>query len=1091
LEQLGVTVVTASGNNYALFEALGASTPAVHSTISVANTWPRASHRLRYSGNSDEFLAVEREGAVDRLAASSQRSTLPNQVAAPGMDIFSTWNGDQGRLYNTIGGTSMAAPLVSGVVALMQDAAFTFGGRYLRPDEVLTILKQTADPVTDADVPTNGRLPLTRDANRRVVPAGPEEELSETGLTFPRVNAYRAVQAVRQMVGVPFDDPDDPNATMDTNSVTGRAVDLASLNGTREFKFDGAVGRDGRVQLGAQDVDLFRVTLVSPGSLEASLAAVNGGAPLDSYLRVFDSAGQEIAANDDAAADNRYSSVGSPRLQPGTYYLGVSGAGNVGYDITTGADAANGRSEGDYQLAVRLNNPDPNGVLEGARSFRGLPSTFPGDLNSDPPPIGSATRLQVGPGDVDLFQVIAPDDGTLTVEVSQRTEGDAGPLADSLIRAFDAAGAELGRRGDDGQAVNTFLLPVTAGQVVYVGVSDAANPDYDPRAPFGRSANGTGGRYTVKLDFGNGDQNGTLFDAIDAAIGTARRSNVGSDPLPSPPAAEGERVTVGRGGAKDVDFFRYRPTADGLLDVTAVGEEGFIPSLSLWVLDAANRTVVKVGETTSASTQLIYPVTAGSFYYVGVTGLGNTDYEWYAPGSGSGGQTGVTTVTANLRPTADLAGLSDGQIQGHAAAILDLALGAPVASAVGVDGGLLVGAADVDLYRYVAPADQTLRVRTDTSAEGSSDTFLRFFDADGNELVTNGDAGAASTSSAVLVNVKAGRTFYIGVNGASADANRYDALTGQGAAPGSQGPYLLTVEEVPSNNPGTGVPFSATLDSPATVFRQTFTAVRNETVSVRITPDPGVDVQLRLELTTPADGTPGGASRTIDEKPAGQEESFEFRADPAGEYTLLVQTSQNNPNAVGDFVGSYQRRGVAQFSADGITVRETDGSATVTVERLGGVDSVLSVRYGNTGGSATAADSAAVSGTLVFQDGERFKTFTVPLFPDNVADGTKTFTFELGRGSVETQLGPRSTATLFIHDVPPPPPPASRQGNLQQLRQRHAAERAALVAQQQRRIRRLRRNGAPGETIRRVRRRQQTQLSGLLQRQQREVDSLR
>ena len=38
LESLGVTVVSASGNNYASFETPGAETPAAFSTISVANT---------------------------------------------------------------------------------------------------------------------------------------------------------------------------------------------------------------------------------------------------------------------------------------------------------------------------------------------------------------------------------------------------------------------------------------------------------------------------------------------------------------------------------------------------------------------------------------------------------------------------------------------------------------------------------------------------------------------------------------------------------------------------------------------------------------------------------------------------------------------------------------------------------------------------------------------------------------------------------------------------------------------------------------------------------------------------------------------
>src|SRR5688500_2536735 len=206
LENRGVTVVAASGNSYGGFASLGTAYPSVFSTIAVANTWEDAGTAAERSqitlgqGNGGLFGVVDEDPEADQLSASSQRSTLANQVAAPGTTIFSTWNGDGGLLYNTIAGTSMASPFVAGSVALMQDAAFTFGGRYLSPDEVLTIIKETADNIVDAQDPGTARFPVGRDSDGDLVRAGPDEDLPESGETFKRINVYRAVQRVRDVV---------------------------------------------------------------------------------------------------------------------------------------------------------------------------------------------------------------------------------------------------------------------------------------------------------------------------------------------------------------------------------------------------------------------------------------------------------------------------------------------------------------------------------------------------------------------------------------------------------------------------------------------------------------------------------------------------------------------------------------------------------------------------------------------------------------------------------------------------------------------------------------------------------------------------
>ncbi len=783
LEGLGVTVVSATGNNYASFVSPGAETPAAFSTISVANTWSVTSSFnsiATWAGSGVSFGVVERESAVDRVAASSQRSTLPNQVAAPGQNILSNWNGTGNDLRKTLSGTSMASPLVAGTVALMQQTASVAGGRYLSPTEILSILKDSADTIFDSDVPSNGRVPIINGN-----PAfNSQTALAETGIALQRINVHRALQQVRFVVSGAIP------GTGDANSTTATAIDLATLDGSRPFSFQGNIGVDGQVQVGANDIDLFKVTTVSPGSLALSLAPVGGGTSFDSFLRLFDANGSQLAANDDASQSTRYSALSSAQLPAGTYYIGVSSFDNSAYNIQTGAGAANGGSTGDYLLTVNLNNPDPNGVVTGAVAFAGLPIGFVGIIDSDPPPPGSTTRVQIGPQDVDIFEVIIPDDGSLTVETDTSAYGAQG--VDTFLRIFNAQGNVLASH-DDISASNTdsrIVLQVTLGQTIYVGVSDFNNQAYSPFNPFGRSNTGSGGSYDLSMTFDNGDQNGTVFTAVAATVGQDILSTVGSDPLPA-----GGRVTVGRNGAKDVDFLAYTPATGGLLDVNAVGQDGFIPSLSLWVLNNAQTDVVKVGETTTTNTELIFSVQANTTYYIAVTGVGNNDFDWYAPGSGTGGQIGTTLVSTALLPASAIDSLSDNRL--GSPAVQTVALDASLSGNVGMDASLIVGAADVDLYRFVATTTEALAFSTSTSTEGSSDTFLRLFTASGQELAANDDANATTTASLIVFSVVAGQTYFIGVNGYSVSAGSYDAVTGVGAAPGSQGTYVLNVAKAP------------------------------------------------------------------------------------------------------------------------------------------------------------------------------------------------------------------------------------------------------------------------------------------------------
>jgi len=91
---------------------------------------------VRYPARYSNVIAVAATDDTD--ARASWSSDGPEvELAAPGVAIYSTWR-DGG--YDTISGTSMAAPHVAGTVALVLAADST-----LTPDEVRAILQATAD----------------------------------------------------------------------------------------------------------------------------------------------------------------------------------------------------------------------------------------------------------------------------------------------------------------------------------------------------------------------------------------------------------------------------------------------------------------------------------------------------------------------------------------------------------------------------------------------------------------------------------------------------------------------------------------------------------------------------------------------------------------------------------------------------------------------------------------------------------------------------------------------------------------------------------------------------------------------------------
>lgn len=783
LESMGITVVSSSGNSYAQYAAPGASIPAVESTLSVGNSFSdngvgQYDFSGYFGGAADTYYARQTSAAPDIFNATSQRSTLFNQVVAPGTDILSTWNSPS-QLYNTESGTSMAAPFVSGTVALLQQEAFQSSGSYLLPSQVLQILRNTSDTIQD---PVNQPAVRASFANGF---KGPDQPLPGTGFNYDRINVDRAVQDVKQFV------QGNNGGLGDLNNTIATATPTQPLNGATSINLFGNIGVDG-LQLGGStvgvnDIDVYKITLQVTGALAIQLSPVSGGVNFAPTLRLFDASGTQldIATNTGVG----YPAIATPFSVPlatGTYYVGVSSSGNDTYDITNATGIGGGSSEGDYQLQVTVNNPDPTGVpAAGTPLNLNSPTTvamfgvsnLPANVISDV--VGQQTdqngvTFQIPNGDVRFFQVVAPDTGVL--DVTAATTGAAGVIVD----AFDSNDNPIGFEGSQ------ITVPVTIGQTYYLGVTTALNPGFNPTDPYARPANSTPPTpFDMTVAFDNGDVNGTLVQATSATVGTPITQQIGTD--------NGAALLGANGGNKDADFYAFTVPSSGVFHATVSGAGGLTPEMTLWTSTNGINGVQRLADAPTGSSQIYQQVTAGEVVVVSVTGSGNQNLNGISEGSGAGGQLGSYTLNTAIDPSSELTTLSNNSIRN--ATPTPLTLSTPIAANVGLDGNLYIGPNDVDMYSFVAPATREYQFATDTSQEGSAQTVLRVFDSQGDQIAVNQASSAVSTNSVALVPLTAGQTVYVGISGVGPQAFTYNPLTGANAGSGSTGPYSFSVTD--------------------------------------------------------------------------------------------------------------------------------------------------------------------------------------------------------------------------------------------------------------------------------------------------------
>jgi subtilisin family serine protease len=367
---------------------------------------------------SESIISVAATDRRNRLANFSNYGETSVDIGAPGVDIYSTLpNGGYGNL----SGTSMAAPQVSGAIALL--AAAKPG---LTAAELKAAILSTAQPIPAlaGKVATGGLLNV-HEALRSlgpwadIVDVAPDQRIDpvdELVVSFDRYVSgvddsdfvlrweSRGETVESSLVGVPFEPVDDTG--MRWRFVGLAAAGLTTRPGqytlTLNHAVSGIVDEDGKalyaspteswtqlppdigdtlrdaapvmpeddgtIQIvgtigdgknGPRDVDMYWVELGAGKTLsvDTDTDAHAIGSKLDTVVRIFDSAGNQLASNDDYdMGPDSFLSYVAPA--DGRYFIGISSFGNTNYSPTVSGSGLPGRTTGEFAMTI-TGDPTP------------------------------------------------------------------------------------------------------------------------------------------------------------------------------------------------------------------------------------------------------------------------------------------------------------------------------------------------------------------------------------------------------------------------------------------------------------------------------------------------------------------------------------------------------------------------------------------------------------------------------------------------------------------------------------------------------------------------------------------------------------
>jgi subtilisin family serine protease len=291
------------------------------------------------SYTSDAIISVAATTRTNQLASFSNWGATSVDIGAPGSSIYSTV---PGNAYATYSGTSMATPHVTGAIALLAAANPQATAPQLRSAVLSTAVPV---PALAGRVATGGLLNVAAALGAIASPPSADPP-NDPPPSDPPVDPPPSDPPADPPPSDPPADP-PPSDIVDVGDTLRTAAVIGNASGS--VRVSGIVGDTADA---GRDVDLYRVSLWAGQRFVVDIDArgLSGGSSLDSYLRLFDSRGRQLVANDDFAGSfDSYVSFTARRS--GTYYVGISGYGNHLYRTTLAGSGRSG-STGFYDLQL-------------------------------------------------------------------------------------------------------------------------------------------------------------------------------------------------------------------------------------------------------------------------------------------------------------------------------------------------------------------------------------------------------------------------------------------------------------------------------------------------------------------------------------------------------------------------------------------------------------------------------------------------------------------------------------------------------------------------------------------------------------------